>query len=129
MPNCRSSAGPLRDSLFDYVGRRDVVIEGNAPDLRPYFETSSVMLYAPSRGGGMRVRVQEAMAYGAPVVTTGDGVEGLPALDGVHAGICDDDAGLIERTVTLLLDPALQNQQRLAARCLLEHARRGPTSL
>lgn len=111
-----------RDLLFDYVGQRDVVIEGNVPELRPYFESSSVMLYAPSRGGGMRVRVQEAMAYGIPVVTTGDGVEGLPALDGVHAGICDEDAGLIERTVTLLLDPALQNQQRLAARCLLEHA-------
>jgi hypothetical protein len=60
------------------------------------------------------------MAFGVPVVTTSEGVEGLPAQDGVHAGICEDDAGLIDRTVALLLDADLQNRQRLAARQLLE---------
>ena len=56
-----------------------------------------MFLYAPSRGSGMKIKILEAMAFGVPVVTTGEGVEGLPAVDGVHAGVCEDDAGLIER--------------------------------
>ena len=63
------------------------------------------MVYAPSRGSGMKIKILEAMASGVPVVTTSEGVEGLPAVDGVHAGVCEDDAGLIDRTVALLEDP------------------------
>jgi hypothetical protein len=52
----------------------------------------------------------------------------LPAEDGIHAGVCDDDAGLIERTIALLLDPAAQNRQRCAGRALLEaHCGPAPT--
>jgi hypothetical protein len=63
-----------------------------------------------------------------PVVTTSEGVEGLPAEDGVHAGVCEDDAGLIERTVNLLRDVPAQERQRAAGRTLLEtHCGAGPT--
>lgn len=109
-----------RQRLADYIGQPDVTIEENVPETRPYFERASVLLYAPSRGSGMKVKIQEAMAFGVPVVTTSEGVEGLPAVDGVHAGVCEDDAGLVERTVELLLSPERQNRQRRAARELLE---------
>jgi glycosyltransferase involved in cell wall biosynthesis len=90
------------------------------PDTAPYFEATDVMLYAPQVGSGMKVKVLEALAQGTPVVTTRDGVEGLPAVDGVHAGICDDDAGLVERTVALLKNPELRRARRLAGRELIE---------
>jgi glycosyltransferase involved in cell wall biosynthesis len=106
--------------LRDYLGQSDVSIEENVPDTRPYFERTAVLLYAPARGSGMKIKILEAFAYGVPVVTTSEGVEGLPAQDGFHAGICDEDAGLIERTVALLKDPVAQNRQRAAARQLLE---------
>ena len=61
----------------------------------------------------------EAFAYGVPVVTTSEGVEGLPALDGVHVGLSDGDDGLVERTLALLGDRAQQERQRLAARDIL----------
>jgi hypothetical protein len=38
----------------------------------------------------------------------------------VHAGICEDDQGLIDKTVELLDDVALQRERRLRARQLLE---------
>jgi glycosyltransferase involved in cell wall biosynthesis len=79
-----------------------------------------VLLYAPARGSGMKIKILEAMSFGVPVVTTSEGVEGIPARDGIEAGVCEDDAGLIERTVTLLEDPARQNRQRAAARALVE---------
>jgi glycosyltransferase involved in cell wall biosynthesis len=68
----------------------------------------------------MKVKVLEAFALGVPVVTTAEGVEGIPAEDGVHAGVCEDDEGLAARAVALLLDPARQNRQRAAARALVE---------
>jgi glycosyltransferase involved in cell wall biosynthesis len=109
-----------RSALADYLEMPDVTIKENVPDTRPYFERTAVLLYAPGRGSGMKIKILEALAYGVPVVTTSEGVEGLPALDGVHAGVCEDDGGLIDRTVRLLQDSKAQNRQRLAGRSLLE---------
>jgi glycosyltransferase involved in cell wall biosynthesis len=109
-----------REALAPFLGMPDVAVEENVPDTRPYFERTGVMLYAPGRGSGMKIKILEALGFGVPVVTTSEGVEGLPAVDGVHAGVCEDDAGLIERTVALLNDTAAQNRQRAAGRALLE---------
>jgi polysaccharide biosynthesis protein PslH len=92
----------------------------DVPDTLPYFANTDVMLYAPVAGSGMKVKVMEAFALGTPVITTAEGVEGLPARDGVHAGICEDDRGLIDRTVALLADPGLADRLRSNARALLE---------
>jgi hypothetical protein len=68
----------------------------------------------------MKVKVLEAFAYGVPVVTTSEGVEGIPAQDGIHAGVSDQDAGLVERALDLLKNPGRQERQRQAARALVE---------
>jgi glycosyltransferase involved in cell wall biosynthesis len=109
-----------RTALRDFLSEPGVVIEENVPDIRPYFERTGVLLYAPSRGSGIKMKILEAMAFGVPVVTTTEGVEGLHARDGIHAGVCDDDAGLVERTVRLLCDPAAQDRQRAAGRALVQ---------
>lgn len=108
-------------ALARYLGRQDVTIEENVADIRPWFERAGVLVYAPGRGSGMKIKILEAMAFGVPVVTTSEGVEGLPAQDGVHAGIAEDDAGLIDRTVRLLTDERSRNRQRAEARKLIEH--------
>ena len=109
-----------KKQLAAYVGREDIQIEENVPDTLPYFQRAGVMLYAPSQGSGTKVKIQEAFCQGVPVVTTSEGVEGMPARDGVHAGICEDDDGLVERCVDLLQSVSLQNRYRRAARELIE---------
>ncbi|MBF2005175.1 MAG: glycosyltransferase family 4 protein [Chlorogloeopsis fritschii C42_A2020_084] len=109
-----------KDALAAFTHVEDLEIHQDVPDTVPYFVNTDVMLYAPLAGSGMKVKVMEAFALGTPVVTTSDGVEGIPACDGVHAGICEDDRGLIERTVELLNNPSLQQERRLKARHLLE---------
>lgn len=117
-----------RSALCQYLDMPGVTIEENVPEIRPYFEKTGVLLYAPGCGSGMKIKIQEALAFGIPVVTTSEGIEGLPAKDGVHAGVCEDDAGLVERTVRLLQDPAEQNRLRAAGRALLEaYCGPGPT--
>ncbi|RUR79696.1 hypothetical protein PCC6912_32320 [Chlorogloeopsis fritschii PCC 6912] len=110
-----------KDALAVFADIEDLKIHQNVPDTLPYFANTDVMLYAPIAGSGMKVKVMEAFALGTPVVTTSDGVEGIPACDGVHAGICEDDRGLIERTVELLNNPSLQQERRLKARHLLKN--------
>ncbi len=98
-------------------------IHEDVPEIAPYFQNTDVMLYAPLRGSGMKVKVMEAFAFGTPVVTTTDGIEGIPAEDGIHAEISDNDEELIERTVALLQDGERRQQRRLAARKLIrEHS-------
>ena len=109
-----------RVALRDFLHLPDVTIDADVPDARPHFERASVLLYAPERGSGVKVKVLEALAYGTPVVTTAEGNEGLGGTDGVELGVADDDAGLIERTVALLNDPAAQNGQRHGGRRLVE---------
>jgi glycosyltransferase involved in cell wall biosynthesis len=117
-----------RSALKEFLDSPDVSIAENVPDARPYFERANVFVYAPSCGSGMKIKVLEAMAFGVPVVTTSEGVEGLPAVDGKHAGVCEEDAGLIDRVVALLTEPERQNRQRRAARALVEsHCGPGPT--
>jgi len=111
-----------RAQLSEYVDLPDVEIHEDVPEILPYFAAADVLLYAPARGSGMKVKVLEAMALGVPVVTTSEGVEGLPAKDGVDAGVADDDDGLIERTVRLLRDRAEWERVRSAGRRLVETA-------
>ena len=116
-----------RSALKDYIGMPDVEIVENVPEVQPYFDRTNVFLYAPSRG--RRDEDQDPRSdgvRGSRWSRPPEGVEGLPAVDGEHAGVCEDDAGLIDRAVALLNDPARQNRQRRAARVLIE-SHCGPT--
>lgn len=122
VPNARLQivGRSAKDALAAFAHLPDLEIHQDVPVILPYFANIDVMLYAPIAGSGMKVKVIEAFALGTPVVTTSEGVEGMPAQDGVHASICEDDQGLIERTVELLNNPALQQMRRIKARQLLK---------
>jgi glycosyltransferase involved in cell wall biosynthesis len=108
-------------ALARFAGMPRLTIEEDVADIRPAFERTRVLLYAPGRGSGVKIKVQEALLWGVPVVTTREGVEGLEeAQDGVHAGIAEDDAGLVERTVRLLEDESARERQRREGRALVE---------
>jgi glycosyltransferase involved in cell wall biosynthesis len=110
-----------RQRLADRVGgATDIDLFENVPDILPHFDALDLLLYAPRSASGMKVKVMEAFALGAPVVTTPDGVEGLPAQDRVHAQIASDDTALVERVVELWGSPEQAERQRRAARALLE---------
>lgn len=109
-----------RSVLKEHLETPGLEVFENVADIQPYFEEANVFLYAPARGSGMKIKILECMLFGVPVVTTSEGIEGLPAQDGVEASVCEDDAGLIDRTVQLLRDPERRERQRLAARAMVE---------
>jgi len=110
-------------SVLRHCGGKEwpgVSVRENVPDILPYFHATDVLLYPVEHGSGMKVKVLEAFALGVSVVTTSVGVEGMPAKDGVHAGITEEDQGLIERTVHLLRNSGARAKQCIAARELVE---------
>lgn len=94
--------GRSADTMCTGPAFADAEVVADVDDIVPWFARARVMVYAPPRASGMKVKVMEAFALGLPVVTTPDGVEGLPAKDGREAGIATDDAGLVERAVGIL---------------------------
>jgi len=98
----------------------DVTIEENLRAPTEFFSRAAVLAYPPGRGSGMKIKVMEAMAYGVPVVTTAEGVEGMEVVPGEHALVAEDDATIADHVCALLDDRAARLRMRAAARALLE---------
>jgi len=87
------------------VGGIDVV--GWVPDITPLCDRAALMI-APLRfGGGVKIKVVEAMARGLPVVTTQVGAQGLDVKSGEHLIIAQDEAEFARQVSELLYDPVL----------------------
>jgi polysaccharide biosynthesis protein PslH len=85
-----------------------------------FFSKAAVMVYAPSRGSGMKVKVMESMAYGVPVVTTWEGVEGIDYENGRDCWVGESDEELADKVCRLLQNSVERQQMRDAARTLIE---------
>lgn len=90
-----------------FHGIDGISVHENVPDIEPYFQESSVMLYAPEGGSGMKVKIQEAMLYGVPVVTNATGVEGLDVGHGRHVMLGESADEIVESAVRVLREPEL----------------------
>jgi hypothetical protein len=113
-------AGWGADRFLDgYAGVPGLELRANIQHPREFFSQIAVMAYPPGRGSGMKIKVMEAMAFGVPVVTTTEGVEGLAVDSGVHAHVAEEDDLLADRLVDLLRDRSAALRIREAARALI----------
>jgi glycosyltransferase involved in cell wall biosynthesis len=95
----------LRKSATD-----GVIVTGRVPDLIPFVERAAVVV-APIRfGGGMRVKVLEALAAGRPVVASSLAVEGLGVSDGDQLLIAETNEEFAECIARLLADHELRTR-------------------
>ena len=98
----------------------DIDIAGEVPDVAPYLESAEVVLAPVRIGGGMRMKVLQALASGKAVVTTSRGAEGL-TLGGAEPPflIRDDAPGIARATANLLQDARLREELAARARVLV----------
>ena len=106
--------------LEKYSSLPDLTLVNNLAHPSEFFSKAAVMVYAPSRGSGMKVKVMESMAYGVPVVTTWEGVEGIDYQNGEQCWVAESDDDLAGKVCRLLENPAERQQMREAARTLIE---------
>lgn len=91
---------------------RGVQFTGRVPDVVPYMSGADVFVIPLRVGGGTRMKAFEAMAAGAPLVSTELGVEGLDLVAGRHYLGADDENAMASAILRLLDDAGLR--QRLS---------------
>lgn len=101
-------------------GHEDVLITGEVDDMRPYLEHADVVGVPLLNGGGTRLKILEAFAAGAPVVSTSKGAEGLDVIDGRHALVRDDMTSFAAAVRHVLVDQDLRDRLRTQGRRLVE---------
>ena len=81
-----------------------VTVTGRVPDVEPYLARASVIVVPLRQGGGMRIKVLDALAFGKAMVTSRLAVDGLDPRPAVK--VADSDEQFAEAVVELLDDPA-----------------------
>ncbi len=97
--------GPHAGALGDAPAA--VRIAGRVADLRSWYEGADVVLAPLWHGGGTRIKVLEALAYGRPVVATPLAVSGIDVRAGREVLLADSPPSLADAVSTLLDDPEL----------------------
>jgi glycosyltransferase involved in cell wall biosynthesis len=94
-------------SDIEALGSDRVRVWGEVPSVGEYLEKCTLFVAPLRQGGGMRIKLLEALSAGAPVVTTTLGSQGLDAENGRHLLVADSAEGLAGCILQLLGDPAL----------------------
>jgi glycosyltransferase involved in cell wall biosynthesis len=86
-----------------------VSIRGPVADVRPYIARSALMIQYLESGGGIALKVLEAMAMRKPVLSNTLGCEGIEVTHGHDVFLADGAEELAESAATLLKDRALRD--------------------
>ncbi len=104
-------------SMADIPG---IKVLGWVPETTPYLEKAAISI-APLRfGGGMKGKVNEAMAHGLPVVSTSIGAQGFNAKNDEEIFVADTPEEFADAVLKLLNDPELQRSVGLAGQKMNE---------
>ena len=118
---------------FDVVGSRppaevqglsssdtSIHVTGYVIDPGEYLRKAAVMIVPLRAGGGMRVKILNAMAQGLPIVTTTLGCEGIAVEHGRDVLIADTPVEFAGAVLTLLNDPGMAQKLGENGRKLIE---------
>lgn len=87
------------------IAKKNVIVTGYVPDITPYVDQATLFVVPLSLGGGMRVKVLEALAAGKAIVASSRAVEGLSLVDGEHVILAEADEEFVRAIVDLLHNP------------------------
>lgn len=96
-----------------------LLVAGDVPDVRPAMAAAAAYVVPMRMGGGIRLKLLEALAMQLPVVSTSMGAEGVPELrDGEHLLLADSPRDFAAALLRLLVAPALREQLGTQGRAL-----------
>ena len=101
---------------------RNLDVTGYVTDLAPYLQETAVFIVPLHAGGGMRVKILDAWAWGLPIVSTTIGAEGLRVQSGENILLADDAASFARAVVRVLQHRELADHLASAGRATVERA-------
>ncbi len=121
------------DVCFDIVGaqppqeivalngdRTGINVTGYVADPTPYLQRAALMVVPLRAGGGMRVKILNALAQGIPIVSTTLGCEGIEVVPGESILVADEPADFADAVLRLLDDAELAAELAADGRRLAE---------
>ena len=84
------------DTVKQLCFQQGVNLIDSPESMQPYFEQADMVLAPIFEGGGMKVKIAEAMSYGLPVVTTPHGAIGYDMVDKENVLIANTAEGFSE---------------------------------
>jgi polysaccharide biosynthesis protein PslH len=99
---------------------KKVHVTGYVEDPSPYLESASLMVVPLRAGGGMRVKILNALGQGLPIVSTTLGCEGIAIQAGVHLLVADSPQDFAGAVIRLLEDRHLAGELGRRGRQLIE---------
>lgn len=122
----------LPDAALEIVGRAPrpqvkklgeqagIRVNADVAELKPFYANAQIVVAPLRAGGGTRLKILEAMAFGRAVVSTRMGCKGLDVRDGDTILLADTPQEFTAAVVRLAQDPALRNRIARNARELVE---------
>lgn len=109
-------------AVLDLVRRFGPTVEitGYVADPRPLLAQTAAFVVPLLSGGGMRVKILDAWAWGLPVVATPIGAEGIEVHPGQDLLLAADPSAFADHVVALLGDPARRAALGAAGRRAVE---------
>ena len=99
----------------------NVRLEGFVDDLEPLFASATASLVPLRLGSGVKIKMLETLARGLPVLSTSDGVNGIPvSLDGSDGCLLEDDLSKWPEILCAMADPVHNTQLSKGARTLFD---------
>jgi len=107
-------------SLRALAKQSGVQIHTDVDDLRPLYQNAIVVLAPLRAGGGTRLKILEAMAFGRAVVSTRVGSTGLNGRDGQNILLADTPSQFAAAVIRLLQNRPDRERLTRCARKLVE---------
>jgi glycosyltransferase involved in cell wall biosynthesis len=111
---------PPADVLQWPAKDKSIIVTGFVEDVRSYLLRGSVVIVPLRSGGGMRLKILEAMAAGKAIVSTPLGAEGIPARNGEEIILAPPDQTFATEVVRLLRQGSERMRIGKAARTWVE---------
>jgi glycosyltransferase involved in cell wall biosynthesis len=98
------------------MSSESVIITGRVPEIMPYLNQAALFVAPLYQGGGIRIKVLEALAAGKAIVTTPLAAQGLNLVDGEQISIAESDPEFSECIIHLLKHPEERTSLATGAR-------------
>jgi glycosyltransferase involved in cell wall biosynthesis len=92
-------AGSFLNKESFKVNDKNIQVVGFVEDLDQFYHSNGIFISPIESGSGVRIKLLEAMNYGAPIITSHAGAKGIELCDQLI--ICDTDTEFIERAIEL----------------------------
>lgn len=110
--------------ICSLTSNRQIEVSGRVASLIPFYKYANVVVCPLRIGGGVKVKVLEALGFGKAIVSTSIGAQGLDLSTYRAVAVADEVTDFAENVVRLLMHPEERHKQERQA---LAYARTLPS--